>query len=76
MHFEQSLPPYGLFGFLFDFGIFLRSLGLRRGMPCRMAPQPAHLAVEGLRLPRLITERPEGVRFFIFFAFLAIKDTN
>jgi hypothetical protein len=39
-------------------------------------PHSAHLAIDGFRLPRLITERPVGVLFFIFFAFLTTQTNS
>jgi len=47
-----------------DFGSFF---------PCNFAPHTAHLAADGFFFPRLITVRPDGMRFFIFFAFLTIQ---
>jgi hypothetical protein len=73
MHLLHRLPPYGLLGLRLDFGNFLSAVGLKLGIPCSLAPHPAHFAGDGFLLPRLITERPDGVRFFIFFAFLTIR---
>ncbi len=67
------MPPYGLSGLFWDFGMFFIFVGVALGTPFRVEPQLPHLASCGFRFLKCVTTLDPGV---LTFTFLSDRDRN